>query len=33
MTRLKWPDERTRRDEIPAFAHYGSNVWLDFPGP
>ena len=32
MSRLEWPDERARRDEIPAFAQYGSNVCLDFHG-
>ena len=32
MIRLEWPDERARRDEIPVFAQYGSNVCLDFHG-
>ena len=32
MSRLEWPDERARRDEIPAFAQYGSNICLDFHG-
>jgi hypothetical protein len=32
MSGLQWPDERARRDDMPAFSQSASNVCLDFHG-
>lgn len=32
MSGLRWPDERARRDDMPAFSQCASNVCLDFHG-
>lgn len=32
MSALEWPDERARRDDVPLFMQYESNVCLDFHG-